>query len=211
MSTVTEAQDAAGKGPLLQRLLAPVLALVLCLAAFVLPWFSVPLFGELGWGTLQGIFSLVSLFFGAELDFDGGRTLEALGEVVGSFSLLSVVVGVVVTLLSIALVLTACVLAIVACFRGPISGAGKGIVVARVSFLLLALALVLDGVFVVSVDAYLAAQVLSILQTFGGNEGTLSFIRPSAFAWLLLATSAACRVIFGVIKRKLRLSRELRT
>jgi hypothetical protein len=196
-------QSLTEKGPALQRWLSPLLALGLCLAAVILPWFKVPLLGELGMGTAKCIFSLVSLFFGAEVSFDGSRTLEAFGEVIGSLSVTSLGVGIAVTLVAITLVAAAFVLAIIACFRGPISGARKGIASARVSFLLLALALLLACAFLLIANSWLSAQVLTLLQSFGASQGALKLIAPSEFAWAFLLASVACWITFGLIKRKL--------
>jgi hypothetical protein len=197
-------QQSQGKGPVLQRWLAPLVALALCLAAAILPWFKIPLLGELGIGTAKGIFSIVSLFFGAEVNFDGSRTLEALGDVIGSLSASSIGIAVALVLVTLALVLAAFAFAIVACFRGPLSGARKGIATARVSFLLLALALLLDCVFFFIANIWLSEQVLTLLQSFGASDGELSIIKPSVFAWALLAASVVCWIAFGVVKRFLR-------
>jgi hypothetical protein len=188
----------------LQRWLAPLVSLALCFAAAILPWFKIPLLGELGMGTAKGIFSVFSLFFGAEVGFDGNRTLEALGTVVGSLSASAISGTVAVILVTIALMLAAFVLAVIACFRGPLSGAREGIASARVSFLLLALALILDCVFFFVANIWLSEQVLTLLQSFGASDGELSIIKPSVFAWALLAASVMCWIVFGVVKRFLR-------
>jgi hypothetical protein len=66
------------------------------------------------------------------------------------------------------------------------------------------LALVIDCAFILIVNGWISAQILTLLQSFGATEGALSIIKPSDFAWTLLAASVVCWVVFGVIKHRMR-------